>query len=142
MKKSIILLCTLFAIYANGDFINKSKNIIQDNKTNFLWQDTKEVKTIKRDFKQAVSYCKNLELDGIKGWELPNLKQLFTIVDTKKYNPTIYSEFKNITPDTYWTRRLFARGESNDAYTITFKTGSLYRRNMNDKFFLRCVKEK
>ncbi len=142
MKKSIVLFCTLFVISANGDFINQSKNIIQDSKTNFLWQDTKEVKTIKRDFEEAASYCKNLELDNIKGWQLPNLKQLFTIVDTKKYNPTIYSEFKNITPDTYWSSKLFSRGTSNDAYTITFKTGSLYRRNMNDKFFVRCVKIK
>ncbi len=142
MKKSIALLSTVFAIYANGNFINKSENIIQDNKTNFLWQDTNEVKTVKRDFNEAISYCKNLELDGIKGWELPNLKQLFTIVNTKEYNPTIYSEFKNIVPDTYWSRKLFARGESKDAYTITFKTGSLFRRNIDDKFFVRCVKEK
>ncbi|MBT3881963.1 MAG: DUF1566 domain-containing protein [Campylobacteraceae bacterium] len=142
MKKLIVLCCTLFTIYANGDFINKSKSIIQDNQTSFLWQDTKEVKTIKRDFTEAVSYCKDLELDGIKGWELPNLKQLFTIVNTKKYNPAIYEEFKNINPDTYWTSKLFSRGASNDAYTITFKTGSLYRRNMNDKFFVRCIKTK
>lgn len=142
MKISIVLFCMLFTISVNGDFINKGQNIIQDNKTNFLWQDTKEVKTIKMNFNTAVSYCKNLDLDGIKGWELPNLKQLFTIVNTKEYNPTIYKEFKNITPDTYWTTKLFSRGASNDAYTITFKTGSLYRRNMDDKFFVRCVKIK
>jgi hypothetical protein len=86
-----ILLLSGFLISVNADFIQKSQNIILDTKTNFLWQDTKEVSSVKRDFKEAVSYCKALEIDGVKGWELPNMKKLFTIVDTKKYNCSGYS---------------------------------------------------
>lgn len=141
MKIAKIVLLIGFVISANADYVQKSPNIILDTKTNFLWQDTKDVSSVKRNFKEASSYCKSLEIDGVKGWELPNMKKLFTIVDTKKYNPTIDKSFKYIAPDTHWTSRLFATGGTSDAYTISFQTGSFFRRNMEDKYYLRCVKE-
>ena len=141
MRKNIIFIFLLLASFANAEFTQKSESIIQDSKTGFLWEDTNTSKTVLRTFKEASTYCSELELDGQKGWIIPNLKELFTIVNTQAYNPTSFPEFKFTAGDTYWTTRLYSRGISNDAYTITFKTGSLYRRNMEDKFFVRCLKK-
>lgn len=141
MKILNMLLFSSLMFCVNADYVHKSPNIILDTKTNFLWEDTKEVASVKRTFKDATSYCKSLELDGVKGWELPNMKKLFTIVDTKLYNPTIDKSFKHIAPDTHWTSRLFASGGTSDAYTISFQTGSFFRRNVEDQYYLRCVKE-
>ena len=140
MKILNILLLTGLLVSANAEYIQKSQHVILDTKTNFLWQDSKDVSLVKRNFKEAVAYCRALELDGRKGWELPNMKKLFTIVDTKKYNPTIDEAFKFITPDAHWTSRLFADGATDDAYTVTFVTGSFFRRNMEEKYYVRCVK--
>ena len=85
MKILNILLISGFLISLSADYVQKSPNIILDTKTNFLWQDSKDVSSKKRNFSEAISYCKALELDGVKGWRLPNMKKLFTIVDTKKY---------------------------------------------------------
>jgi len=141
MKILNILLISGFLISLSADYVQKSPNVILDTKTNFLWQDTKDVSSKKRNFSEALSYCKSLELDGIKGWELPNMKKLFTIVDTKKYNPTIDKSFKHIAPDTHWTSREFGNGAIDEAYTITFQTGSFYRRSKLETYYLRCVKE-
>lgn len=141
MRKNIISIFLLLASFANAEFTQKSESIILDSKTGFLWEDTKTSKTTLRTFKEASAYCKDLELDGQKGWIIPNLKELFSIVNTQAYNPTSFPQFKFTAADTYWTTRLYSRGISNDAYTITFKTGSLYRRNMDDKFFVRCLKK-
>ena len=140
MRSLNILLLTSFLFSLNADFIRKSPNIILDTKTNFLWQDTKDVSTLKINFTDAVSYCKKLDLDGVKGWKLPNMKKLFSIVDTKKYNPAIDTAFKFIKADTHWTSREFGNGVGNDAYTVNFKTGSFFRRDKADKYNFRCIK--
>ena len=81
--------------YSNAQMIKESASILKDSKTNLLWQDTKEGTIIRRDFLEAQDYCKNLELDGYKNWQMPNFLELFSIVDTKSYNPTLPKEVLN-----------------------------------------------
>lgn len=131
-----ISLCT----YLNAQMLKQSESTIKDEKTNLLWQDTKEVNSVKRDFEEAQKYCQNLELDGQKGWEIPNFLELFSIVDTKSYNPTLDKEFKYFISDNYWSNKTFGHGASGEAFVVNFLSGAFNRELMVDKFYVRCLK--
>jgi hypothetical protein len=131
-----ISLCT----YLNAQMLKQSEFTIKDEKTNLLWQDTKEVNSVKRDFEEAQKYCQNLELDGQKGWEIPNFLELFSIVDTKSYNPTLDKEFKYFISDNYWSNKTFGHGASGEAFVVNFLSGAFNRELMVDKFYIRCLK--
>ena len=140
MRLFTLLFITGLVTFSSAQLINESKNIIKDTKTNYLWQDNKAVKMELRDFKNAVNYCKNLELDGQKGWKLPGFGELFSLVDTKSYNPTLFKGFKNFASDNYWTTKMFGHGASHEAFVIDFKSGAFNRQLMDEKFFVRCCK--
>ena len=132
-----ISLCT----YLNAQMLKQSESTIKDEKTNLLWQDTKEGTVIKRDFLEAQNYCQNLELDGYKNWQMPNFLELFSIVDTKSYNPTLPKEFKYFVSDNYWSSKTFGHGASGEAFVVNFLSGAFNRELMVDKFYIRCVKD-
>jgi len=132
-----ILIAGLMTV-ANADKVDVTPNIIKDTKTGLLWQDTQESKEVRRTYKEAVTYCSNLEIDGRKGWKVPGFGELFSIVDTKVYNPTLSKKFKHFVPDNYWTTKTFSHGMSKEAFVVDFKSGAFNRKLMDDKYFVRC----
>ena len=142
MKQLNILIVFLFISYsANANIVKNSENTKKDTKTNYIWQDTKDVSTTKRTFKDSVSYCKNLELDGYKSWELPGFMELFSIIDTKLYNPSISKNFKNIVAKDYWTSKTFGNASSQEAFVVNFVSGAFNREKMDKAFYVRCYKK-
>lgn len=142
MKQLTLLIFSLFMVYsANADIVKNSANTIKDTKTNYLWQDTKDVSTIKRTFEDAVGYCKNLELDGHKSWDLPGFVELFSIVDTKVYNPTISGNFKYVVSENYWSAKTFGHATSKEAFVVNFLSGAFNREKMDETFYVRCYKK-
>lgn len=140
MKLFNIFIFALFFTLANASFIQESKNIIKDTKANFLWQDSIDVKTNIFTYKEASTYCKNLKLDGKNNWKVPGFLELFSLVNTKSYNPTAFKEFSNIKADNYWTSKVFSHSASDEAFVIDFKSGAFNRKNQSDKFYIRCYK--
>lgn len=142
MKQLSIIIVSLFIVYsANADIVKHSANTLKDTKTNYIWQDTKDVSTAKRTFEDAIGYCQNLELDGYKSWELPGFVELFSIVDTKVYNPTISGNFKFVVSENYWSSKKFGHGTSQEAFVINFLSGAFNREKMDELFYVRCYKK-
>ena len=135
-----ILIAGLMTV-ANAQMVDVTPNIIKDTKTNLLWQDTQESKEVRRTYNEALTYCSNLEIDGKKGWKVPGFGELFSIVDTKVYNPTLSKKFKHFVPDNYWTTKTFSHGMSKEAFVVDFKSGAFNRKLMEDKYFVRCYKK-
>ncbi len=77
-----------------------TKEIVTDNCTKLQWQDNSEAKTVQKTWSEAISYCENLTLGGYDDWRLPNINELYSIVDFSR--KTINSVFKNIFPDDWW----------------------------------------
>lgn len=141
MKILNLLFLASLITYSSADLVRVSDNIIKDTKSNFLWQDSKEVKTEKRNYKEANEYCKNLEIDGNKNWKVPTFLAAFSIVNTKVYNPTLSKEFKNFVSDNYWTTKTFGHGTSGEAFVVNYLSGAFNRFSMEDKFYVRCYKD-
>ncbi|MCK9492490.1 MAG: DUF1566 domain-containing protein [Sulfurimonas sp.] len=142
MKRLNIFILSLFiTCSANADIVKNSANTIKDTKTNYLWEDTKEVATTKRTFEEAVSHCQNLELDGHKSWKLPGFVELFSIVDTKVYNPTISGNFKYVVSENYWSAKTFGHATTKEAFVVNFLSGAFNREKMDETFYVRCYKK-
>ncbi len=141
MKLLKFSLLVLLLSSANADFIQKSENVLKDNTTNVLWQDSKDAKSKTFTHQEAISYCNNLDLDGEKNWKLPGFMELFSLVNTKSYNPTAFKEFKYIASANYWSSKVFSHSVTNEAFVIDFKSGAFNRNKMSDKFYVRCYKD-
>lgn len=141
MKLLNILILVFTFSYLNADLVRVSDTIIQDTKTKFLWEDTKEVKTQKRTFNEALLYCNNLKINDETNWKVPTFVALFSIVNTKLYNPTLSKEFNHFVSDNYWTNKTFGHATSGEAFVVDFLSGAFNRKSMDDKFYVRCYKE-
>ena len=138
MKLLQILLLTTFFTLLNADLLQINNDIIKDTKTNFLWQDNNDVKSIKMNFNDALNYCKELKVDNKKNWKLPGFMELFSIVNTKSYKPALSKEFKYFVSDNYWTSKTFGNATSGEAFVIDFLSGAFNRKLMDEKFYVRC----
>ena len=137
MKLLYAFILLLSMVYnANAELIKSSQGVIKDTKTNYLWQDTKEVSEVKRNFVDAVKYCKNLELDGEKSWEVPGFMELQSIVDPRAYKPAISKKFNFVVSDKYWTSKHFGDIGNKHAYVVNFSSGSFNRERAHYVFFV------
>lgn len=90
----------------SNNFVDNADWTISDKSTGLMW----EVKTDDggpRDndnyynWGWALAYCENLTLAGYNDWRLPNWKELLSIVDYNRYEPSIDPIFANTLSATY-----------------------------------------
>jgi hypothetical protein len=116
-----------------------SAEVFKDLSTGLIWEDSYATQGIKKDLSEAKVYCKELKLDGKSDWRLPNIKELYSIVDTNKFNPSIKNGFKNIVSYYYWSSTPFV-SSSSDTWYMDFSHGSIYSSNKSHKYYVRCVR--
>lgn len=138
--------------------------VVYDTETALLWQDNSEVKSLKKDWKNANTYCEKLNFGGYDDWYLPTISELESIADYDKYEPAIKKGFKNILPNYYWSStsyidnsgyvdkengsklsykdRRYEKSEKPNAWTVNFMYGSSYYQIRKiSKRNIRCVRK-
>jgi len=80
--------------------------IVTDLKTNLFWQDdyrdnNNSVK--KASFSDALNYCEALTLGNREDWRLPNITELYSLVDKTKQYPSTDAIFQKIVASYYWS---------------------------------------
>ncbi|MDY0361895.1 MAG: DUF1566 domain-containing protein [Desulforegulaceae bacterium] len=131
----ILMPCLCFS----SDFTDNGDGTITDNKTGLMWM--KETADNKMNWKDALSYCENLDYAGYSDWRLPNIKELGSIVDYSAYNPAIDTNFF---PDTmssyYWSSTTYSYGAV-DAWRVYFDYGSGHGPgNKSNTYYVRAVR--
>ena len=125
-----------------GAFSRDSSGVVADSATGLAWQDdySDNGGDIKRaTWQDALVYCEELSLGGKSDWRLPNIIELYSIVDRSKYNPTISLVFQNITSNPYWSSTTSASGSSN-AWIVNFYNGNNNRHDKTNEYYVRCVR--
>ena len=61
--------------------------VVRDNETGLVWE--REPDTSTRSWKNAILYCNPREVGGRKGWHLPTVDQLASLVDSRKSHPAL-----------------------------------------------------
>lgn len=75
--------------YGINDFEDNGNGTVTDNATGLMWMQDDNASAIL--WKDALSYCENLEFAGYNDWRLPNAKELQSILDYSRSPETTNS---------------------------------------------------
>jgi len=114
-------------------------SVVLDKRNHIYWQDNLSSQRSSEDWDDAVLYCDELVLSGLKHWRLPTFEELLSITDYSRSHPAINPAFEFVEEGTYWTSTDFAPTTSR-AWTIDFRTGETYYNYKTTNHTVRCVK--
>lgn len=129
------------------NYTDNKDGTITDNYTGLIWKkcpqgmfgnDCKSGSPSIRIWSEASVECNNLNFAGKKGWRMPSLKELQSIVDSGAANPSINKKFFKGSSDPYWTDTSPAEYPVSK-FTVVFSDGSVYYKDMNNFSATRCV---
>ena len=120
--------------FAQG-FTN-ANGTVTDNNTGLVWQ---QGEPGAKTWGAALSYCEGLNLGGHDDWRLPNAKELRSLVDSSRYNPSINPFFTNAVVDSYWSSTTFI-DYAQHALGVFFYDGILADYTKENSLYVRCVR--
>ncbi|MBI5749109.1 MAG: DUF1566 domain-containing protein [Nitrospinae bacterium] len=120
-----------------GSFTDNGNGTVTDSNTGLMWQKGEGGSMA---WGSALTYCEGLSLAGYTDWRLPNIKELESITDDTKYNPSIDTTyFPNANSSYYWSSTTYAYGSSS-AWSVYFHYGYVYYGNKSYSYYVRCVR--
>ena len=98
-----------------------------DHATGLMWQYRTDPE--RKNWRDALKSVETLELGGFTDWRMPNIFELFSILDVSTQQPAVNKEFFNVLATVYWssTTCIF---DTSRAYTVRFNNGYV---NCSDK---------
>ena len=140
MLKKIVLFLMVGTSVLMAEMIRSNEHV-SDTITELVWQD--DNRTIWPNiyyWPDAITQCEALSLDGFDDWRLPNINELYSIVE-HSYTPTISPVFQNTEVFKYWS----STTDSSDitaasARLVDFSVGSDFGENKTLRQFVRCVR--
>jgi len=97
---------------------------VLDKETGLVWD--KSPDTTQRTWTSAISHCYTREIGGRKGWRLPTVEQLASLVDNTQSNPSLPSghPFSNVQSALYWSSTTSAV-QTAHAWGVDFSVGGV-----------------
>ncbi|MGK5093335.1 DUF1566 domain-containing protein [Deltaproteobacteria bacterium TL4] len=114
-----------------------SGNSVQNRSTGLTWQ---KVEGGSMTWESALSYCEGLTLDGLSDWRLPSVKELQSLVDYSRYNPSINTTYFPKASSLYWSSSTEVQ-DTILAWSVSFFDGQVdvyYK--LHSKNSVRCVR--
>ena len=88
----------------------------------------------------AITKCEVLNYAGFADWRLPNIKELQSIVDYNRQNPSInMAYFLNTQNNYYWSSTTYVPS-SIGAWDVFFNDGLMSYNNKTSSYYVRCVR--
>jgi hypothetical protein len=113
---------------------------VRDNETGLVWEQSPEAKT--EDWSGARFHCTRLTTGGRKGWRLPSVHELASLVDPSVApGPTLPAghPFTNVQPAHYWSAMSFT-GKPSLAWNVGFIMGMVHDVKTTDSHNVWCVR--
>jgi hypothetical protein len=101
-----------------------AKAAVFDKETGRVWERSPDTSTF--DWFGALAHCYALEVGGRKGWRLPTIEELASLVDASQPAPTLPSghPFSNVQSSNYWSATTFA-DNTGFAWSVFFDFGGV-----------------
>jgi len=94
----------------------------------------------KYNWRNAILYCEGLEFAGYSDWRLPNYKELISILDLSKTDPSVDEKYlPNTLSDFYWTSTSFTYNPGR-AWYVYFNLGYVNHIFKTWECFIRPVR--
>lgn len=113
---------------------------VRDDETGLVWEKTLE--TTELSWTNARAACADKDVGGRKGWRLPSISELASLVDPSiRTGPTLPLDhpFSNVQTDAYWSATTMA-GTPNSAWLVFFDTGKVLNGYKTITFHFWCVR--
>ena len=116
--KRTLLLTVLFAICffcltiapLHASYVDIGDGTVTDTSTGLMWQQ-QATHAGTMTWEQALAYCEGLSLGGYTDWRLPAKKELISLVDDSRYNPSIDTDyFPGTAASWYWSSTTYVGG--------------------------------
>ena len=121
---------------AEGRFVDNGNGTVSDTCTGLMWQQPTAPGAA---WCQALEYCENLSLAGHDDWRLPNVRELQSIVDYGRYNPSIDPVFGALGPFYYWSSTAFDISPDR-AWVVNFDYGGVSYDDKGSAIYVRAVR--
>jgi Protein of unknown function (DUF1566) len=113
---------------------------VRDDETGLVWEKTLE--TTEVSWTVARAACADKDVGGRKGWRLPSIFELVSLMDlSMSTGPTLplSHPFTNVQMDAYWSATTVA-GTPNSAWLVFFDTGKVLNGFKTITFHAWCVR--
>jgi Protein of unknown function (DUF1566) len=113
---------------------------VRDNETGLVWEQSPETKT--QNWSDSRFHCASRTIGGRKGWRLPSVHELASLVDPSVIpGPTIPAghPFTNVQPTHYWSATSFT-GKPSFAWNVGFIMGMVHYVKTTDRHNVWCVR--
>ena len=113
---------------------------VRDNETGLVWEQSPDTKT--QNWSGARFQCTSRTIGGRKGWRLPSVHELASLVDPSvSPGPTLPAghPFSNVQAAHYWSATSFA-GKPSHAWNVGFIMGMVHDIKTTDSHNVWCVR--
>ena len=113
---------------------------VRDNETGLVWEKTPEATEM--SWTDARTACADKDVGGRKGWRLPSIMELASLVDpSKTTGPTLPlgHPFTNVQIDVYWSATM-SGDNPKSAWLVFFDTGKVLPAFKTITFHAWCVR--
>lgn len=99
-------------------------NAVLDKETGLVWEQSPDAST--RTWVDALAHCYQREVGARKGWRLPTLEELASLVDASQADPSlpVGHAFANVQSAAYWSATTSA-GDTANAWYVHFGSGGV-----------------
>ena len=139
----VFVICMAFlylmlpGISAAGNLTDNLNGTVTDSGTLLIWQ---QGENSVMTWEAALTYCEGLSLAGQADWRLPNHKELLSLVDYTRYNPSINTTFfPNAISSNYWSSTTMVYGTTT-AWNVVFDYGYSSGNAKTFSIYVRCVR--
>lgn len=139
-RQFVLLLLSICLFSLPADAIGPyttANGTVTDKGTGLEWQNNEPGTT--HTWQDALAYCENLPLDDKTDWRMPNIRELKSLADYKKYypavDPIILSHSSN-----YWSATTVANDARPSAWVIFFGNGDDIWKAKTESYHVRCVR--
>lgn len=143
MKRYILSLLVLIGILNATCIRDDINEVVSCSKGKLMWQDNSDANTTKKMWKEAIRYCENLTLANHNDWRLPNINELESLVDYKKFSGTKMQDgFINKAPDIYWSSTSGLGRHIKFGWWVYFGCGyGDWSGKTFEPYYVRCVRD-
>lgn len=122
-------------------FVDNQDGTVTDTTTGLMWQ--KGHQPTLTQWRGNLDYCEDLELAGHTDWRLPNIRELETLIDDTRYNPSIDPLFDSYSNE-YASSTTIAIDPERDIlpaeFSVAFVNGSIIDSSKRNILGARCVR--
>ncbi len=115
--------------------------VVHDTTTGLVWQDDFSHKSVDFTWQEAINHCEDMTFAGDSNWRLPNINELYSIIDISESEPAISDTFIHVNNAYYWSSTT-AKETDTSAWFGDFHSASNGYMAKSGKKHVRCVKDR